>query len=232
MPEEIVHHQRQKKNSAKVNMTFSLIFHLLLIGAAALWAAHEGILGNQAKKLAEVFLVKKEKPPEPKPPEPKPELPKENKPIEKPATPVATPAQQTAPPPAIASSAAPAIAPAADGPAAMDFSDGAKTVVTSATEAKDLQYKALMEDEFRSNWKKPGGVDDSKFVAEVEVSISPAGQVTGSSFLQGSGNGAWDNSVKQAVAETKSFVLPPPGGFPSKVVVRFDAPPDVSPILQ
>jgi hypothetical protein len=39
---------------------------------------------------------------------------------------------------------------------------------------------------------------------------------------RGSGDAAWDDSVKKLLAETATVGRPPPIGFPEKVLVRFD----------
>jgi hypothetical protein len=48
------------------------------------------------------------------------------------------------------------------------------------------------------------------------------GKVIESNWLKGSGNKSWDDSVKLALAQTKSISRPPPKGFPEKFLVRFD----------
>jgi len=49
----------------------------------------------------------------------------------------------------------------------------------------------------RSTWKRPEGVADVNYVAEVEVALDPAGHITSSQWKKGSGDTAWDNSVRQ-----------------------------------
>src|ERR1043165_422386 len=64
---------RKNKNDSKVNLTISLIFHSVLIGAIFFFAAREGMLGKKLKEIT-VTMAPKEKKPEPpkeKPPEPK-----------------------------------------------------------------------------------------------------------------------------------------------------------------
>jgi len=65
-------------------------------------------------------------------------------------------------------------------------------------------------------------MEDSTFVAEVELSIDTQGKVTGSKFVKSSGNTRWDNTVKAAVAATKVITRPPPKKFPTTCVARFD----------
>ena len=67
--------ERKKRNSSKVNLIVSVVFHTLAIGAVFFFAAREGMLGKKLKQLT-VTMVPKEKKPEPpkeKPPEPKPD---------------------------------------------------------------------------------------------------------------------------------------------------------------
>ena len=67
--------QRKKRNSSKINLTISFIFHGLLILVVFFFAAREGLVGKKLKQLA-VTMVPKEKKPEPakeKPAEPKTE---------------------------------------------------------------------------------------------------------------------------------------------------------------
>jgi hypothetical protein len=215
--------QRKKRNSSKVNLSISLVFHVLLIAAAGFFAAREGILGKKLKELT-VTMVPKEKPPEPpkqKEPEPKVETPKPVEPIPQPNL---TPKVETAvvPPPANDSgnAAPPVAAPAPASLPAFEFSDGAKAVET----ASGVQgvYKSLVEYQLRSRWNRPDDIDDTEFVAEVEVTLDGNGAITSVNWLKLSGNARWDASVKTAVAQTKAITRRPPNGFPGKFVVRFD----------
>ena len=43
--------QRRKKNSSKVNLTISFIFHGILVGAVFYFAAREGMLGKKMKTI-------------------------------------------------------------------------------------------------------------------------------------------------------------------------------------
>ena len=51
-------------------------------------------------------------------------------------------------------------------------------------------------------------------------------------LVKQSGDKSWDDSVLQALAETKSVNRKPPPGFPPKFLVRFDAIPAPEPLLQ
>src|ERR1700757_2612983 len=99
--------QRQKVNSSKVNLTLSLLFHSIVIGALFFFAGREGMLGKRLKEIT-VSIAPKEKKPEvakAKPAEPKVEPPKvaENKPSNVPPPTTATPPPPTtAAPPAVA----------------------------------------------------------------------------------------------------------------------------------
>src|SRR5262252_2287059 len=102
---------RKKKNSSKVNLTISAVFHGLLIAAVFFFAAREGMLGKKLKQIT-VTMVPKEKKPEPpkeKPPEPKTETPKAAE-TPKVALAAAPPKVETAAPPPADSQ--PSVAPA------------------------------------------------------------------------------------------------------------------------
>lgn len=214
--------ERRKRNSSKVNLTLSIIFHSLLLLAVVFFAAREGILGKQLKTLA-VTMAPKEKKPEP--PKPKPEEPKVQppKPAEAPKLAAAPPPRAalaaTAPPPAV--EAPPAVAaPSAVVLPSMDFNDGAKEVQTVSD--PNMVYKGLVEHALRSRWNRPEDINDEQYVAEVELSVDAEGNITGSRWLKGSGDARWDASVKAALTAAKALSRPPPKGFPAQFVTRFD----------
>jgi TonB family protein len=211
--------ERRKSNSSKVNLAISVVFHTLLVVGIFFLAAREGMLGKRLKELTVVAV--KEKKPGPakeKAPEPKVETAKQ---AEAPKTVAVAPAPRVEP----ASAPTPAEAPAAVAPAAvdlpnMDFADGAKEVVTESD--PKLLYKGLVESALRAHWNRREDIADDACIAEVELAIDPQGNVTGSTWLKGSGDARWDSSVKAAVAATKVISRPPPKGFPGKIVARFD----------
>ena len=209
--------KRKKRNSSKINLIISAIFHTALVLAVVYFAAREGMLGKKLKELA-VTMVK-EKPPEPPKPkaaEPKPETPKSD---ETPKPTVPPPVQTvTAPPPAV--DTAPAVAPAAVALPSFEFSDGAKEV-TSISDPNGI-YKALIEHAVRSHWNRPEDIADERFLADVEFTIDTKGGILGTRWVAGSGDTRWDNSVKTAVAQVQNISKPPPKGFPGTFVVRFD----------
>jgi periplasmic protein TonB len=212
--------QRKKRNSSRVNLTISFIFHGLLILVVFFFAAREGLVGKKLKQLA-VTMVPKEKKPEPpkeKPVEPKPEIAK-TEPAPKIAIPQPKAVTAAAPPPS-AVNAPPAVAPHEASLPSFVFNDGAKPVETISD--PNGVYKALIEHTLRSRWDRPEDIDDSTYVAEVELTVDAKGRVTDSRWLQGSGNKRWDDSVKAVVAETKTISRPPPKGFPAQFPVRFD----------
>ncbi len=210
---------RRKRNSSKVNLTISVIFHSLLVGAVFFLAAREGMLGKKLKELTVTAVrEKKPEPPKEKAPEPKVETAKQ---AEAPKPVAAAPAPRadtaTAPPPAGVPAA---VAPPTVVLSEVDFTDGAKPVFSESD--PKLLYKGLVESALRAHWNRREDVPDDAYIAEVELAIDPQGNVTGSSWLKGSGDAKWDNSVKAAVAATKVISRPPPKGFPGKVVARFD----------
>jgi protein TonB len=211
--------QRKKRNSSKVNLTISFIVHSALVAVLAFFAAREGILGKKLKLLT-VTMVPKEKKPEPpkeKPPEVKPQAPK---PVETPKAVVAPPPVQTAAAPPPTATEAPAAAPAAVSLPGFEFHDGAKDVETISD--PNTIYKTLVEHALRSRWDRPEDMADDDYVAEVELTVDPAGKIKGSRWVTGSGDKRWDDSVRAALAQTKVISRPPPKGFPEKFIVRFD----------
>src|SRR5262249_16417786 len=82
-------------------------------------------------------------------------------------------------------------------------------------------YKQQVETQLRARWERPSNVTDVDFVAEVEMRIDTQGKIIGYDWKKGSGNTAWDNSVKKALANG-AINRSPPKGFPDKFVVRFD----------
>lgn len=213
--------QRRKRNSSKVNLTISVVFHTVMIGAVFFFAAREGMLGKKLKQLT-VTMVPKEKPPEapkPKTEEPKPAPVKtEEAPKVAAVAPPRTEAPPQAPPPV--ADAAPAVAPAATALPAFEFNDGAKQVQT-ITDPSQV-YKALVEHALLSRWMRPEDIDDRSFVAEVELTVSSAGKIESTQWLNGSGNRRWDDSVKTVLSQVRTINRPPPKGFPPSFRVRFD----------
>src|SRR5258708_31124689 len=93
---------RKSRNSSKTNLLISFVFHAVLVLVMLYFAARQGWLGEQAKKIS--IQMVKEKPPEKpkeaeKPPEPPKEIPK---PVEAP---------KIAEAPKVAPTVAPAVAP-------------------------------------------------------------------------------------------------------------------------
>jgi len=208
----------RKRNSSKVNLTISVVFHTALVLAIFFLAAREGMLGKKLKEIT-VTMAPKEKKPEPpkeKPPEQKLEPPK-TEPPKMLATAPPPRAENVAPPPA---EAPPVAAPPTVDLPTMDFTEGAKQV--QSVSDPNVLYKGLVERALRSNWERPEDIDDDRFVAEVELSIDPQGKVVSNRWLQGSGNVRWDKSVKAAVAATRAISRPPPKGFPGTFHARFD----------
>ena len=93
-----------------------------------------------------------------------------------------------------------------------------------------MLYKGFVEYSLRSHWKRPDGIADDNFVAEVELTIDADGRILNYALVKKSGNTAWDESVKKAIAQTETVGRMPPKGFPEKILVRFDvqAPTEIS----
>jgi outer membrane biosynthesis protein TonB len=215
---------RKPRNSSKINMVISIVFHVAIGLVAFYFAAKGGVLGKQMQKLA-VSMVK-EKPPE------KPKTPEKPKEVEQPkevpklaVTPKMTAPRDVAP--AAASTAPPAYAPPAVDVPSFSFGGGRDVGTGDAISA----YQGQIQSSFMGNWKRPENVDDSQFAAEVDIQVDKEGNLSDPVWKKGSGNMRWDDSVKAALAATKSLPLPPPKNFPSHVLVRFDVTEETQPIM-
>src|SRR5277367_3753118 len=159
---------RKPRNSSKVNLLISFIFHALLVVVLVYFAAREGLLGTQLKKIS-VQLVK-QKPPEkpkeqPKAPEPPKEIPK----------PVELPKVVQAPKFVPTTVAPPVVAPPSQELPSFEF-DGGKLVDASSDPVQI--YKGLVEYTLRSKWDRPENMTDDDYVAEIELSIDRDGDIS------------------------------------------------------
>src|SRR5580658_7649143 len=154
---------RKKRNSSKVNLLISFIFHAALLVVLLYFAARSGILGNQLKKIS-VQMIKERAPPKPKPPPPHVEPPK--------ITPKVVEPKVTEP---VAKAPPPTAAPPATTLPSFDFGGG-KAVETSSDPVQ--LYKGALEYAFRSKWDRPDNMNDEKFVADVQVSVDRDGNVS------------------------------------------------------
>ncbi len=214
--------ERKKRNSSKVNLMISFTFHALIVLVALYFAARQGLLGKQLKKIS-IEMVKEKPPEKPKEPEkPKAEPPKEEA---KPEPPKVVEEAKAAPPPALEP---PTVAPPAAELPAFEFAGGA--AVETSSDPVHL-YKGYLEYALRSRWQRPDNIDDDKYVAEVEVTVDRKGDISNPVWEKGSGDTAWDESVRQVFKVVKSMDRPPPTNFPSRVTVRFDVLED-EPVLQ
>ena len=92
-------------------------------------------------------------------------------------------------------------------------------------------YKGQIESSLKAKWNRPEDLTDPTYMAEVDIQVDKDGQLSNPVWKKGSGNQRWDDSVKAALAATKSLPLPPPKNFPSHVVVRFDVTEEAQPIM-
>ncbi len=215
---------KAKKNSSKVNLTISFIFHALLVVVLVYFAAKEGYLGKKIQKIT--VSLEKQKPPEkPKEP-PKPEPPKVDIPKVAPVAKAEAPKVSGTPPP----TAPPVVAPPAADIAAFDFAGG--HAVNSESDPVQL-YKGYMEYELRNRWNKPDNMADDQYVAEVQIHVDRQGNLSDPVWQKGSGNPKWDDSVKQVFKEVTAIDRPPPTNFPPVVTIRFDLAEEATePVLQ
>jgi hypothetical protein len=212
---------KKPKNSSKANLVISAVFHALLVGVLFYFAAREGLLGKKIQKIT-VTMVK-EKPPEP--PKPKPEPPKLEPPkVEAPK--VEAPKAETAKAPA---TAPPVVAPPAAEAPTLEFSDGAK-LVNSESDPVQL-YKGYLEYTLRAKWNRPENLADDNYVAEVAVRVDRQGNLSQPSWLKGSGDAPWDQSVKDVFQLVTNIDRRPPTNFPPVVTIRFDVQEETEPVL-
>jgi len=215
---------RKKRNSSKVNLMISFTFHALIVLVALYFAARQGLLGKQLKKIS-IEMVKEKPPEKPKEPEkPKMEVPKVETP--KPEPPKAVEEAKTAPPP---TTGAPTVAPPAAELPSFEF-EGGKAVETSSDPVH--LYKGYLEYALRSKWQRPEDVADESYVAEVEVAVDRHGAISDPLWEKGSGDTKWDDSVKQVFKQVKTMDRPPPPNFPARVTIRFDVQEEPEPVLQ
>jgi len=209
---------RRKRNSAKVNLSISIAFHLVLVALGAFWAAREGMMGKGLQSLTVVLVPKEKKHDEPKKEEPRPA---ENKP--EPTVARATQAPRPAnlprpaapPPSADVETTAP---PPADVPVLTLGDLGSPDAAPDAIE----EYKGYVELTLRNRWLRPDKPDDAYLAAEIEIAVNHAGQLQQHELKRSSGDRRWDESVLRAIASTRSFGRTPPPGFPERFLVRFD----------
>jgi len=216
---------RKKRNSSKVNLLISFIFHATLVLTLLYFAARQGLLGRQIQKIS-VEMIKEKPPEKPKVAEkPKVEPPK----IEQPkvaAAPKVEPPKETAAPPTVAP---PTVAPPAAELPSFAF-DGGKEVVSSSDPVQ--LYKSAVEYALRSKWNRPDNLHDDNYVAEVKLSVRRDGELSNPVWEKESGNQIWDDSVRRAVAAVTRMDRPPPTNFPPRIVVRFDVQEETEPIFQ
>jgi outer membrane biosynthesis protein TonB len=216
---------RKKRNSSKVNLMISFALHALIVAVALYFAARQGLLGKQLKKIS-IEMVKEKSPEKPKEPEkPKTEEPPKAEPSRVETAKVAEAPKVTASPVVAPPSVAP---PSAEMPS-FEF-EGGKAVETSSDPVH--LYQSYMEYTLRSKWNRPDNIADDNYVAEVEVSVDRAGQISKPEWKKGSGDKQWDDSVKQVFKVANNMDRPPPTNFPSRVTVRFDVQEESEPISQ
>ena len=205
--------QYKKKNSSKVNLTISFVFHAVLIGGLLYFAAREGLIGKKLQKIA-VEMVKEKQPEKPKEQEkPKVEPPKME-------TAKNEPPKYEEPKPAAAQAEAPPVVapPSVDVPS-FEFEGG--KAVNSESDPVQL-YKGYMEYSLRSKWNRPEDIDDANYVADVAVSVDTSGNLNHIQWQKGSGNSRWDQSVRDVFKVVQNIDRRPPTNFPAQVTIRFD----------
>jgi len=214
---------RKKRNLSKVYLLISFTFHALIVLVALYFAARGGLLGKQIQKIS-VEMIKEKPPEKPKEPEkPKVEPPK----VEQPKMAVATKAEP--PREAPSSAAPPTVAPLAAEEPSFEF-DGGKAVETSSDPMQ--LYKGYVEYTLRRKWHRPENIADDNYVVEVEVNIDGQGRISNPTWLKGSGDDEWDQSVRAVINTVNQIDRPPPKNFPPRVTIRFDVQEETEPVFQ
>ncbi len=214
----------EDKNSSRVNLLISFAVHAVLVLIVFYFAAQQGFLGNQMQKIT-VQLIKVKRPEQPKPaPKPPPAVPRPEpvkvaaaKAVERPKASVA------------AAAAPPIVAPPPTELPTFDF-DGGRSVISSSDPVEI--YRSAIELAFRSKWSRPENLSDDDYAVDVQVAVQPDGKISKVEWERGSGNVAWDESVRKAIAAVKSLENPPPTNFPQYVNVRFDVQEQTEPISE
>jgi hypothetical protein len=211
---------RQRKSAAKPSLLVSLVFHIVIVMVVFVFAAREGLMGKKLRELTVLIAPepKKPEPPKEKPPEPKPAEPVKATPTPVVAAPLKSVPVAAAPPP-IAEAPAAAAPPAANLPS-FDFSDGARAV--DSTSDQNGLYRGQVEYTLRSHWNRPDEPGDDKFSAEVQLDMAPDGHILNWTWVKGSGDAKWDDSVKAALKATPDIGRPRPKNFPGQFLVKFD----------
>ena len=186
-----------------------VLVHVLAILGLAFLAGREGMLGERMKSLT-VSLVPKEKIPEPV--KPKAEEPK----IEIPQPKTSPIVEQSTPHPQKVESVQPVVAPAMSEAPAIDFSDGAKKVITSSDPIE--LYRAYIQSYLHSQWKTP---DNKDGCVQVKISINEKGTIQKIEWPI-TGTPEWKASVLNVFTQVKSFPKAPPQGFQLTFDIRFD----------
>lgn len=223
-------HRPKKRHTSQVMLLISLTFHSIIVLGLAYFAAREGLLGKQLKKIA-VEMVKEKQPEKPKEPEKaKAEPPKIESPKLATAPKIEAPRAPVEAPKAVSTVTAPPVVapPSVDVPSFVF--EGGKTVESSSDPV--TIYKSAIEFALFSRWDRPPDITDAAFVAEVEIAIDRSGAIKGFDWKKRSGHDRWDESVRKAVAAARSVSRPPPTNFPPRIIVRFDVQEQVDPIAQ
>jgi hypothetical protein len=211
---------KKKQNSSKVNMTVSIIVHVVIVLVLFYFAAREGLLGKKIQTITVTKVEEKKK---------EPEKPKEPPKVEPPK---AEPPKVEAPKVEAPKVAAPTVAPPVVAPAAVDVPSfefaGGKTVL-SENDPVQL-YKGYIEYALRSKWNRPENMTDDNFVAEISVNVDKEGNLSNIAWQKGSGNAQWDQTVKDVFKTITQIDRRPPTNFPPSVIIRFDVQEETEPL--
>jgi hypothetical protein len=83
-------------------------------------------------------------------------------------------------------------------------------------------FKDTLEKIIKEKWNKPENLEDDKFVALVDITVGRDGTLSNPQYRTVSGNTAWDNTVRAAIAAVPRVTEKVPTNFPPRVTIKFD----------
>ena len=208
--------QRKKGRRSKTSAIVSACFHVVLVGLVAFLAARQVIPPVPGEHPDIEALPDQQRKPEtqdanpPRLPAKEPEITQTSEP--KPSSPN-QPTQPTEQQPQRFD------VPQVTEPSEMEI----PATDAGAVESDPIKrYVRVIQDAYVMVWYYPPGPDDANYSAVIEVGVDSKGGIVNPQFVKGSGDSQWDSTVKTAVLRMKEVGIPPPQGFPSRFVLRFD----------
>lgn len=216
--------QRQKGRRSKTSAIVSACFHVVLVGTVSFLAARR--VYQPPSEPPGGILVTNYPPENPQQTPNPPQVPPDFKP-RPPSTSPTIPPQEPVPDIPVTTVPPPVEVPPPDTAPEMYIPAASVEMVdTNPTR----RYIRIIQDAYLQVWDKPPGPDDANYAALIEVGVDSKGRIINPQFVKGSGDSTWDSAVKTAISRVKEVGVPPPDGFPSRFVVRFDTMSDIGPV--